>query len=481
MKITLILLSIILLIAALLRIPLVSLGFFAFTFDQGRDLLEVQKIVEGHNLTLIGPTTGLPGIFYGPWWYYFLSPIYFLASGDPTKIAIAFTILGIANVILIYFATLKITGKNSVAQVVSFVAATSLPFLTASSQIWSPSLVLPLMTLNLFVVYKLFQKTSKVLFLTFGLLTALIMDAGAAFGVVLTLSSLLSFVIFREKLLKKETIFFFLGFIVVLFPRILFDLKNDFLISSNVLNWLTEPKVYQEQLSLGERLTNRFSLVFGNFAYTFTKSNKIVSLLLIAPLFISALKNKLFNDKFFSFLIFQIAAIFILFSLFPDTVWDYYLVGLPAIFLFAFAIILKNSKQFAFFAISTLAVLLTFNTRIFSPFKVTWQGDGAIYRNQKNVMENLKPYLKGNYSIYFYTPARFDYPFEYLLKWYIKKGEIDEPTQVKKPMYLVIRKDSTDLYQKGGWYGDKTRDKTEIVWTKDFAGSISVEKHEDKK
>src|SRR3989304_1888047 len=88
------------LVNLLLKIPITAQGFFAFTYDQGRDLLKVAQIVFEHQPTLIGPTSGLQGIFYGPWWYYFLSPILFFSKGNPQGVANFFGLLAVLTVFL---------------------------------------------------------------------------------------------------------------------------------------------------------------------------------------------------------------------------------------------------------------------------------------------------------------------------------------------------------------------------------------------
>ncbi len=60
-------LYLILIIGSLLRLQGVFTNSFAFTYDVGRDMLALWDIVYVHNITLIGPTTGIPGVFYGPW------------------------------------------------------------------------------------------------------------------------------------------------------------------------------------------------------------------------------------------------------------------------------------------------------------------------------------------------------------------------------------------------------------------------------
>ena len=69
-------------VGAFLRLQGVFTNSFAFTYDVGRDMLALWNIAIVHKIPLIGPIIGgnsasdLPGIFYGPWWYYFLTPFF---------------------------------------------------------------------------------------------------------------------------------------------------------------------------------------------------------------------------------------------------------------------------------------------------------------------------------------------------------------------------------------------------------------------
>jgi len=51
-------------------------GYFAFTFDQGRDLSVTATMFKTHKLRLLGPPTGIEGVFHGAWWYYLLLALY---------------------------------------------------------------------------------------------------------------------------------------------------------------------------------------------------------------------------------------------------------------------------------------------------------------------------------------------------------------------------------------------------------------------
>src|SRR3990167_8398219 len=77
-----ILVGIILLSAFFLRVYRVNeiLGFY---YDQGRDALVIWDLWHNGKFFLIGPTTGIAGIFRGPFYYYLIAPLYLIGRGDP--------------------------------------------------------------------------------------------------------------------------------------------------------------------------------------------------------------------------------------------------------------------------------------------------------------------------------------------------------------------------------------------------------------
>src|SRR5438045_1065325 len=104
-------LAVILLIGIVIRFVGIINNSYAFTYDVGRDMLALQQLVYLHKIPLIGFTTGMPGIFYGPWWYYLLSIPFFLSGGNPQGIAVFMWLTGIATIIVMYFVGKKISDE----------------------------------------------------------------------------------------------------------------------------------------------------------------------------------------------------------------------------------------------------------------------------------------------------------------------------------------------------------------------------------
>ena len=93
---------IILLISFVLRVFRVDqiLGFY---YDQGRDALVIWNLIYSHKFFLIGPTTGLAGVFRGPFYYYLIAPFYWLGKGNPVWPAVFLAFLSVAALGLMYY------------------------------------------------------------------------------------------------------------------------------------------------------------------------------------------------------------------------------------------------------------------------------------------------------------------------------------------------------------------------------------------
>ena len=390
------------LVNLLLKIPITAQGFFAFTYDQGRDLLKVAQIVFEHQPTLIGPTSGLQGIFYGPWWYYFLSPILFFSKGNPQGVANFFGLLAVLTVIFLFFLLRKVTGSSILAFSLALIASMSSSWMLGPTLIWNTSLTPVLLIAFFYVILRISNKPSYSLFFFMGIIAFLIMDSELPFGLMLSLNVLISLLLFRKIFYKKHFLLTFLGMAAILSPRIIFDIKHNFLISKSIASYIIHPINYGQEVPIINRLYNRLDLYWEIFSQAFTKNNKIFALALIIAigvliLIISRDKRSwhlLKNDFFLRYLLVILAFSLVFFTIFKDIVWNYYLIGLPILFIvilskiFLYAYSIKELK-IPISILILILVVLNFNSGLISPFKISWLGDGGTYRNQKMVMDYI--------------------------------------------------------------------------------------------
>lgn len=481
--------AIIFLISLPKRIIFPMHGLFAFNYDQGRDFLTVSQLIVTKHLPFIGQTTGLSGVFYGPWWYYFLAFPILIFGGDPQKVAILFAFIGAGTTVATYLLLKSITNNQLISFSLSIVAAIANFWMWGPTHIWNPSLTPIFLILFIYSLKKISQKSSKIFFFLLGASALLAADTTASFGFVLILFLIISPFILKRELLKKNYLFTVLGALTILSPRILFDVKNNFLISRSALAFLTHPSEGQS-LPLLNRLFERLSQFFKLFAQAFTRENNILAMLLLIFVAVVLLKivtnqaaaKNLRYDSVTLYLLSLLFASFIFFVIFPNAVWEYYLVGLPIIFIVIIAKTLNiavqnNLLKLPIYLLLIFLPVLNFRTSLLPPYTVTWEGDGGTYINEKKVVDYIASQHPTNYSLFAYSPAIFDYPFDYLTSWYVKRGLIESPQKNQKTMFLIIRESSNDQYIKNGWYLDKTHDRTEVLERIEFPGDLVVEKH----
>lgn len=143
-------------------------GLFAFNYDQGRDFLAVSKIIWEKDLVLIGQTTGLHGIFYGPWWYYFLAPVVFVSGGDPQKVAIFFAFLGILSIVALYLLLRVLTNNIIISLMLATIASFSNLWMFGSTSVWNPSLTPIFLMISIYAVHKITKNLNPYLFFIYG-------------------------------------------------------------------------------------------------------------------------------------------------------------------------------------------------------------------------------------------------------------------------------------------------------------------------
>ncbi len=108
-----------------------------FTYDQGRDMYVLQQISRG-DIKLVGPTTGLPGVFLGPFFYYALLPGFILSGGSPFG-----TVIWQMTVITLGLPLLYLVLKPAVGKHWALIAAALMVLAPGSIEearvMWNPS------------------------------------------------------------------------------------------------------------------------------------------------------------------------------------------------------------------------------------------------------------------------------------------------------------------------------------------------------
>jgi hypothetical protein len=483
----LLILYLIILIGAYLRFQAAFTNTFAFTYDVGRDMLALWNIAYSHKFILIGPTTGLQGVFYGPWWYYFLVPFFILVSGNPQGIAYSMSFIGILTIVFSFIIGKKISGNFFGFSLAALIAASPvLVFL--SSQIWSPNIAPLFILLIMFVVYKIFS-TNKIInkkyYFFLGILLAFTQELEIVFGTLMSASMVLAIIVLVNKKIKlKEVAVFIFGALIIYSPKILFELRHSFLMTKSFINFLTSGSSSNNTFNIFASFLNRAEIIFNDFCATLALENQILGLTILIFITFSFIlfykkSNELIRKMAITSLI--IPAVFIVgLTFFKHDIWPHYLVGLPIIYLFIFslslALFFKNKDKILPIAIVAMIFILNVNPlSLIINLNNKWSGDASVYKNQLEVVDYTYDESKGkNFKYVVYTPPVHDYTYRYLFMWYGSNKYHYLPSAKSNLAYFIIEPDPGYPDRPKWWLEARIKD-GKIVKTHKFKSGIVVQ------
>lgn len=223
-----------------------------FAYDQGRDAWEMQKIAAG-DLTLIGPVTGLEGVFLGPFWYYLIFPAYYLGNWNPVAPAYEMFAFAVGTVILLYLWGRKLSMPTA-GLIAAGIFTFSFQQVLFARWVSNPSPLPFFSLLAFYLLYTALLSKKNWIFVVSGFVFGLCFQLEAANAVwFLPTIALIVFTHIlvnakktktlgdrlRERQIYLSTLILGLliasGFILAEAPHILFELKHNFLITRNAI------------------------------------------------------------------------------------------------------------------------------------------------------------------------------------------------------------------------------------------------------
>jgi 4-amino-4-deoxy-L-arabinose transferase-like glycosyltransferase len=475
----------ILILASYLRLVGVFTKSFAFTYDVGRDMLALSDIVHFVHFPFIGPTTGIPGVFYGPWWYWLLAPFFFLFGGNPEGIAFVMAVIGIVTIILAYIFGKRLGGEFLGLSFAALIAVSPV-MISLASQIWNPNIAPFFVLVTFIILERIFsqKKPSLLNFFFLGILLMLSADIEIFYGSMFTMAILLSVLIIKKlKINKSEISTFIAGSLIILSPRILFEIKNHFLMTKSLITFI---KTGSEGAGFLNIIPERLHTFLDNFSGTVAFSNLeagavIFILMLVATAFFYG-KLSVIQKNFVKTSGIVLVVFFLGTALFSHDIWPHYLVGLPVFYILLVVISLDafrlNTKNVVIPGL-ILCVLFIANWNpisfVNSLSKPLFTGDASVYRNQLAVIDYIYENAAGKkFKYVVYTPPVHDYTYQYLFSWYAKNSYGYTPSETAKLAYFILEPDTQYPQRLIDWL--KTREKDGVVEnSKSFKSGIIVQ------
>jgi 4-amino-4-deoxy-L-arabinose transferase-like glycosyltransferase len=478
---------ILLLIASLPRgIELLSHNY-VWGFDQGNHYLSAKQIAVDLNPTLIGTEVGgAGGFFQGPGWYYLLALTVFVGGGNPYAGMIMMFLFSVATVWIAFYFGTKMFGEKT-GFIIALLIATSPVHISQARFIWPPFPIPFFTVFFLYFVYKLLQGEKRYLVYIAFVVSLMAHFEIATAGTVLLQFILFSPVFFVRRLISiKHVLLSCIAFFIPLSPLVLFDLLKDHIIVRGVIalgthsQQATKPLSWIVQNHIAVFKSSFFSTFFGLPMYWLVFV--VVGLL---GVFIVIRKTHYTSGQklFILYLLLSPILLFLVFLLYRQGMWEWWLFELPVIYCFLLGIFLGGFLSYKRLQVITyiacvLLILAFFQQTIFW-YKHDYYDYGGVHkiRGVKDALDYIYRDAQGEkFGLLVFTPPVYTYKYDYLLWWYGQRtyGYLP-PAEKKEVFYLLIEPDPQKPWSYKGWMETVVKD-GKVVKTVELPSGFVVQK-----
>lgn len=219
--------------ALLVRVAFWYDGTIPFQFDHGKDMIAVLYMLKTYTPALIGPWTSIPGLFFGPGWYYLLAPSVILGGYSPLAPVAMMTLLVLLQIYIAYL----YFGKEE-----AIIMAAAPFWLSISTSAWNP---FPMTVVTQAVILCLmYAKKQKILSPKLAVILGISASAGfhfsAAFAIFYPVVALVLLITWKVQLSWKSIIAGLFGFILPFLPQLMFEVRHDFVQTQAVISYFQE-------------------------------------------------------------------------------------------------------------------------------------------------------------------------------------------------------------------------------------------------
>ena len=490
------LLTLLLILAFVVRIYNIDrlLGFY---FDQGRDALVIWDFWHKGKLFLIGPTTGLAGIFRGPYYYYLIAPFYLIGSGNPLFPSVFLIFTSVMAIFLIYCLGAKIQGRAT-GIIAAILASFSYYIVMASRWFSNPT---PMLLFSMILVWAMISVTEnkKWAWPVIALISGFSLFSFGSAGELFYFPAILIFLIWtvlrqgyggQSSLNNKVVFVSILLFILTFLPLVIFDIKHDGILRNNMFNTFVGEKSFTlPSLSLFESRNKSYFDIFSTKLFHIRGKKEIMALWGLLLSFILFLPGFMKNEKIKIILLLLISPLIGLYFYQGNhmVLYDYYMTGYYLIFILLVAIVLGKiwSYKLGMLVVTYFIYLFIANNYEVLNYKLNDKSDSPGSVALVNQLESVDWVLnsaKGErFNVDVYVPPVIPYSYDYLFLWQATLRCGDSLCEMKKDenvknLYTLYEKDSTNPDRLQAWMD--RQDGIGKVFKETSFGGIVVQKRE---
>ena len=421
------LISAILILAFFLRVYRTQ-DLMGFYYDQGRDALRIWEFIHQGKPFLIGPVTGLEGIFLGPLFYYLLTPFYFIGRGSPVYPAVFLAFLATSANYVVFLLGKKLHSLQT-GLIALLITSFSLYITTSARWLSNPTPILLSSVLLLYSMYKVAVEKNMKWWLGVALFVSISLQFESA-SAVFYKPIILIFALWQRKNLpdKKILIFSIFIFFLSVTPQILFNFRHENIIFDHFRRLFFESKSFRVDFwTVFETRIRYFWTVFsskifphGGWYSIFFPTVSLLALIIY--------RKKLNKNKALTLLaIFLIvpALGYLAFQGNYGNIYDYYLTGyyLPMILLFSLGLGTLWKNIFGK-VIVIIFFILFFNQNLPSLKNFLTAGvDGPTHITMGNQLQGVVWILvdarnnNEQFNLEVYVPPVIPHSYDYLFLW----------------------------------------------------------------
>jgi hypothetical protein len=444
---------------ALIAVIAVLLGYVKFWYDPARDLLTAWDNI--FKPTLIGPTSGVPGIFYGPYWIWLLS-LGERVSKDPTIVALlTATIPYFVIFPFVWFKFSKFFGQQVV--IIGWLLFILSTGFTYGTQLWNPypAPLLTLVVIYLLIRYNFLSFSLPGVLVSFfvGFLLGLVINFHISFGIGFTFGVFIFLLwecikpLFDKKKKNAKLIFIKISFLfitglgifVAFLPTLLFEIRHGFNQIQTLLHAFSQygNVVTTKGLSKYFIFTN-FIDAFGQLLHLPTILAGVVLVTLIG-FFIWLIANKKIqlnqsDIRVTHILLATLFGIGFIYFTAKNPVWAYHFIGVDIIFLITLTFLLSKLPLFKHAFILLLIYIIGIS--VYGLVHELSTRGISVLDKQKEVVQTIsKDAGTSPYTVFAYSPSIYSYEYAYLFRWIANKNVPFDPGQNptgSSTVYLII-------------------------------------------
>jgi len=399
-----------------------TLGFY---FDQGRDAKVIWDLWHNGDFFLIGPTTGIEGIFRGPFYYYLIAPFYFLGGGNPVWPSVFLSFTTVVAIFIAYLLGKKIHSREA-GLIAALISGFSFFMIFASKWLSNPTPMLVLSML-LILAMTLVMEGKRWAWTAISFIAGLSLFHFGSSGEFFYFPALGIFAVWQRKTLNLKIITVSaILFLSTAFPLVLFDIRNEGILSGNIAKFITKEETFETSFSEVFRQRIKFyhdTFVFKIFTIPspLTKAATATTAFVFLFLLPKFLKNRYIVLLFLVF--FSPLIGFLFFQGNQGNIYDYYLTGYYLIFILLFSVVLGSVWRYplgkAFVIIFLLAFFVSNKEIVWNNINDNADGESTVLLgNEVRAVEWIEQDAGGSrYNADVYVPPVIPHAYDYLFRW----------------------------------------------------------------